>query len=200
MKSVILKSVSSLALVLALNSATALAVPISGTIGFTGPYVANNSNLTAATQITFSNSGLTQIVTDGSASGSFAGIASGTPVTMFTPLIVNQPGVVLPNGPIWSVGGFSLTLSSLGEVFNNANILALQGAGSITSTSLGLDTTPGTWVATFNNATSGAVTNFTFSASSAANPAGVPEGGSTAVLLGLALVSLGSVSRRLTKN
>lgn len=171
----------------AVFSTLALAAPVTGSIGFTGPYVANDGDLTVATSISFANSGVNQIVTDGNHTGSFAGIATGTAVTMFTPLVVNQPGVVLPGGPIWSVGGFSLTLTSIWEVYNDSSSLLLKGMG-VLSDGNAADDSIGEWIGTFNK--SG--TNFTFSASSSS----IPDGGTTAVLLGLGLVGLSVIARR----
>lgn len=182
-------------LALALGS-SALAVPITGAIGFVGDYTPNNQNLQLATSISFG-----AITTDGSSTGSFAGIANGTAVTVFSPLLVNQgpvgntanTGTVLPGSAIWTVGGFSLTLSSLIEQFNSANSLNLYGVGTLTGPA-GSDPTPGEWVATFNRSGGGTNVNFTFSASSSAIGA-VPEGGATAALLGLSMLSLGFMRR-----
>ena len=187
MKTTFLKT---LGLFAALTSIS-FALPISGSIGFTGPYMANNSNLTLATSISFDNGGVNQITTDGVSTGSFAGIAEGTAVTMFTPLQVNGPGVTLPDGPIWSVGGFSLTLTSIGEQFNSSNSLNLYGVGVLSDGNSANDSI-GEWIATFNR--SG--TNFTFSASSSTS---VPDGSTTVILLGLGLAAIGVVSRRTAK-
>lgn len=162
-------------------------IPITGSIGFTGPYTSNNPDLTLATSLAFANSGPSQIVTSGIASGSFAGVLPGTPVTMFTPLVINQPGVVLPGSAIWAVSGFSLTLTSLAETFNSSNTLNLFGKG-VLSDGNPLNNSIGDYVATFN--TSGV--NFTFSASSSA----VPEAGTTAAMLGACLLALGVFARR----
>lgn len=195
MKTSLGKSISVLAMALALTSA-AFAVPVNGSIGFTGPYTANDPNLTLATQISFANSGPTQITTDGTVSGSFAGIAAGTPVTMFTPIVINQgggpnpTGVTLPGGSIWSVGVFSLTLTSLVEQFNTAQTLVLYGVGTL-SNGNPADNSIGDWVATFSRSGS----SFTFAATSSS----VPDGGSTALLLGLGLLGLGALARRSRK-
>ena len=189
MKTSLLKTIGLFA---ALTSIS-FALPISGSIGFTGPYTVNNSDLTIATSIIFDNGGVNQITTVGVSTGSFAGIAEGTAVTMFTPLQVNgvDDFVTLPAGPIWSVGGFSLTLTSISEQFNSSNSLNLYGVGVLSDGNSANDSM-GEWIATFNR--SG--TNFTFSASSSTS---VPDGSTTVILLGLGLAAIGVVSRRTAK-
>jgi hypothetical protein len=186
MKKILCTRIQALLLAVALGSGAAYGVPITGSIGFTGPYTANNSDLTLATTLTFGTVEVT-----GVHDGAFSGIATGTVATTPASLTVNQPGVVLPAGAIWSVGGFALTLSAIVETFNSANTLNLEGIGTITGPA-GFDPTPGIWVGTFNVAG----TNFTFSASSSSTASPVPEGGTSLALLGIGLIAVGLVYRR----
>jgi hypothetical protein len=170
-----------LAAALATGSA-ALAAPITGSIGFTGAYSASNpAALTAANTLTFGT-----VTVTGAHDGSFSGIATGTVAATPTSITVNGAGdaVAITGGfaiPIWSVGGFALNLSSIFEnPGNTLDSITVKGTGTLTGG--GLDPTVGIWIGTFNSAG----TNFTFSASSAA----VPDGGSTAAFLGLALLGM----------
>jgi hypothetical protein len=182
MKTSFSKFVGVILLALSLGTA-AHALPITGSIGFTGPYTANNDNLTLATTLTFGTVEVT-----GVHDGDFSGIATGTVAT--TPAFLSVNPTVLPATPIWEVGGFALTLSSLVEIGNTPTSLTLEGFGEINA--VGFDPTPGYWVGTFNRAG----TNFTFSASSNAEPVAVPDGGASAVLLGTGLIAVGLATRR----
>jgi hypothetical protein len=182
----------------ALFATVSFGLPISGSIGFTGPYGTNATDLTLATEISFNNAippalaEQTDVRVSGVRTGSFSGIAVGTHVTMFTPLQVNGVGnsIVLPDGPIWSVGGFTLTLTSIWETFNDDSTLNVRGMGIFSMGDTANDSV-GEWIATFNTAGD----NFTFSASSAA----VPDSGTTAVFLGFALLLIAGATRRLGK-
>lgn len=166
-----------------------MAASIVGGISFIGGYTANNPNdLTTSTLITFANN-----VKSINTSGDFSFIADGTPVT--TPQFLTINDAVIPqNEPIWSVAGFSLTLDTLVETSNSVNTLALYGTGNIQGPA-GFDDTPGEWVATFNS--SGGVT-FSFSASSSPTPGRVPDGSSTIALLGMSLLGMEGIRRKLT--
>lgn len=123
------------------------------------------------------------------ANGSFAGISAGTPVTMYSPLVINPPQLPIPaTSPLWqvTVGSttFSFTLSTLTEPVDTATAMELTGSG-IMSDGNPADSNTGTWVATFT--TSGST--FSWNASSSAN---VPEAGTTLLLLGLGLTALGA--------
>jgi hypothetical protein len=70
--------------------------------------------------------------------------------------------------------------------------LSLRGTGTASIT--GFDDTPGVWILTFNTADNGVT--FSFSGSSAAVP-GVPDGGTTLILFGVAMSVLGLIRRKL---
>lgn len=190
MNSPVLKSLK-LAGLIGLLTSLSFGAPITGSIGFTGPYTANNTNLTLATELSFDNTldSENNVRVSGNHTGSFSGIATGSNVIMFTPLQVNGAGdaVVLPGGPIWSVGGFSLTLTSIWEEFNNAGTLNIKGYGTFSDGDVE-NNSFGEWIATFNTSSD----NFTFSASSSA----VPDGGTTAILLGFGFLAIGALARR----
>lgn len=159
--------------------ASAKADPISGSLGFAGSFTTNsNSDFTAATSITFGPS-----ITIGSSDGDYAGIPN--------IVLVNFNGFSfdsLPTPDLWdfSFGGkdYSFTATSV-NVSATTNTLTLSGEGVAHIT--GLDDTHGNWVITSNTLGN----NFSFSASTAA-----PDGGTTALLVGLGLAGMGFVSRR----
>lgn len=163
---------------------TANAVPISGGISLAGGYNVNTGNLNTATAFTsfFGN-----FVT--TTSGSFVIVAPGTPVTV-TPFSFNPFGGAVT--PLWTTAAgpsasFNLTtLSSVAQPGDNT--LDLKGVGTLQLA--GFDPTPGMWVFTANQA------GGTFSWSSSNAAAGVPEGGTTAAMLGLSLLLAGLVTRR----
>jgi|GraSoiStandDraft_24_1057298.scaffolds.fasta_scaffold173458_1 hypothetical protein len=158
---------------------------IEGGIAFTGAATPDNSNLTQASQITF---GATTV--DGDGWGSFENILDGTSVNMYSPLKINP--VDLPNEALWTVGGFSLMLTSLtvDTAHSSANALLLSGIGTLSGN--GFEDTPGDWQATITTAGSPA----TFSWSAISGPVeSVPDNGETAILLGSGLIVMGVVGR-----
>jgi len=175
-----------------LSVGNASAAVITGSLGYTslGGFVANNNNLTVATEISFP--GVAQV--SGVVSGSFAaaGILPGDVITLTSPLSVNA-ALALPMTPIWSIAGFSLTLTSISELPGNvATSLGLTGTGTL-SGPMGTTPSTGLWVATFNREG----TNFTYS-SSTTTINDVPEGGTALALLGLGLLGLEGARRKLT--
>src|SRR5688572_20030962 len=125
-----------------------------------------------------------------SRSGDFMSVAIGTDVTM------TQPWIFAPStatATLWTVGGFTFNLSSSTVALQNTNFLIVSGVGSITHANF--DATPGAW--NFTTQSPDAMGVFSFSASTAANPTGVPDGGTTVALLGLSLAGLAVARRKL---
>lgn len=193
MKKSFLNVAGALIAALALSS-SAMAVAINGSIGFNGtPTVDNPGNFAAATQITTYND---VTVAGGSLTGTYAtfGIANGQAVTFAAPLKFNP--AVVPVGNLWSftVGAntFSFAASTMVSSYTaitNTWSIAGKGLASIT----GLDDTPGSYNLTLTN--TGAA--FSFAATTSVAP--VPEGGVSAILLGMSLVAIGLAARRLKK-
>jgi hypothetical protein len=124
--------------------------------------------------------------------GTFSGIASGTPVTLYSPLEINPPALPVPaTTPVWQVtsGGvtYKFTLATLTEPLDTSDALELTGSGTFSDTISSADSSPGTWVATFT--TSGCT--YSWNASGKAVP--VPEPTSMAVL---SCCGVGLLSRR----
>lgn len=157
------------------------AVPITGSIGFTGDYTHDGSDLSDATTIFITSAAVAGVV-----DGSFAdeGIVAGD-LASYSDFTFDPAGA---QANIWSVGSFSFDLNIMNVDFQSSNLLALSGTGMIKSTDANLDDTFGEWTFTANSAGS----NFTFSSSTAAPEPGI------ALLLGAGLIGFG-VSRKLRK-
>ncbi len=166
-----------------LLSHNASAIPIVGEVSFAGSYVVDNSNLLTATKFT-SFSGVTVSALP---TGDYAGLAASS-VTMtpfsFDPFPV---GGVVPLWTIPSVPGTSFDLLAISVTRLNASTLVLSGSGI--AHKAGKDNTPGTWVMTAN--TFGQT--FSFSSTNAS----VPDGGTTVALLGIGLVGVEGLRRKL---
>jgi hypothetical protein len=92
-------------------------------------------------------------------------------------------------------GILTFTLTSVAVTFQSATQLGLEGFGMFTNVAMGFENTPGT----FNFTAQGSQGSFTFSATQTAVPAAVPDGGSTAALLGSVLVAFGVLRRKIGK-
>ena len=157
----------------ALLASVAKATPISGDINFDGVAKTNTSNLATATSFT-SISGVTVVpVEDGNYTGT-----SGQTVT-FTPFSFSAAGVT----PLWSftVGSTHYWFDATSITIDTQvkNFLNVGGFGMAYET--GFDPTPGTWSIT----DTGGKATVTFGSA-----ATVPDGGATALLVGLGLAGL----------
>jgi hypothetical protein len=158
-------------------STTVQATPINGSIGFTGLYKQNGGtigDLTTATSFTITS---TLIL---AASGDFTGATLGS---FATPITVN-PATGLST--LWSVivgsTTYTFNVTSETESLDSASQINLLGTGTITDGNTA-DTTAGTWQLGFG--VSGDA--FTWQSTSSAN---VPDGGTTAMLLGAGMAGL----------
>jgi|SRR5678816_2462697 hypothetical protein len=157
---------------------------INGAITLAGGAVYDTTSLATATRVnTFSD------VAVMSRDGDFSAFVNvGDSVTMAMPWIFSPS---TPTPALWSVGGFTYDLASSTVILQNSDFLIIQGTGTITGN--GFDPTPGTWSFTSQSPDANGV--FSFSASGGAS--GVPEAGATVALLGIGLVSLELLRRRL---
>ena len=171
-----------------------LAVPITGSIGTTGSLTFNTSSPATATEETSWIS--PQVVKD---SGAFTAIASGTPITMSS--AIWNFNTSTPINAFWTVGGFTFQLLS--------SFIAAQG----TSGGLAYLTVDGTGLVSGNGYTptvmsfnmtsqdpvagvTGGVNSWSFSASGASTLSSVADGGSTIMLMGLALTGVAWMMRK----
>jgi hypothetical protein len=170
-----------------LLSHQASAVPITGDIDFNGSASFDTTSLATATRVV-SWAG-TRV---GSTTGSFSVIPFDNPAT-FTPNYVFNPSS--PQAPLWttSFGGVTFTFNLLTStiVTQTATFLNVRGTGTVTGT--GFDPTFGLWSFTSSKADGGNSSSFTF----AANTSAIPEGGSAIALLGVALVGVEVLRRKL---
>ena len=163
------------------------AVPITGSIGFTGTYTQNGGtrgNLSTATSMTVNTIGV------GTTSGSFIGAIDPT----FAASISVNPAVGV--GRLWTVkvGSITYTFDSTSESENldTPTGLHLIGTGSMAD-GTPADTDTGTWQLGFG------VSGDSFEWQSTASPdapTGVPDGGSTAMLLGAGCFGIGLLKRK----
>ena len=170
------------------------AIPIVGGLGFTGTYKSNVPNLRLATSITITKASVDTV------SGAFTPpVLVGSLVAVAKPIIL-PPGlytgpIALPVAPIWSVGGFKLTLSSFDQILDFPTAVTLVGLGIVDDGPGGFDPTPGDITLSFSR--SGGAT-FTFAATSSAPPLTTPDGGATAMLLGFGFLGAAGLRRKLS--
>lgn len=167
----------------ALLNQQASAIPIVGEVSFSGSYTIDNANLAAATKF----NSFTGVTVSANPTGDYAGLA-GSSVThsafSFAPFPV---GGVVPLWTIPSSAGTSFDLLSLNIVLQNSTALLLTGTGI--SHKAGKDNTPGTWILSANTLGS----TFSFSSTNSS----VPDGGTTVALLGMGLVAVEGMRRKL---
>ncbi len=172
----------------------AVPIPVTGSISFSGTTTINGTSFVTATEFTSF-----QDVTVGAPSalsGNYVG-TSGAAVTM-TPFIWSPPTASTPVNPLWTFvsGGdtYSFDLSVLHVDYASTTGLLLSGSGTAIITGPGLDflNTTGTWnlsAQTLDLAT------FTFSSTTSV-PNAVPDGGTTATLLGASVLGLAFIGRK----
>ncbi len=176
-------------LLLALTLGTASAAPINGAITFSGGAVLDNASINTATSVV---SWVDPLVS--SRDGDFIGLVDvGEDVALVAPWTFTSGAV----NNFWSVGGFSFDLTSSSIFLKTANNLIVNGTGFIDGN--GFTSTAGSWSLSSQAPPAGQIINgvttqvFSFSAAAATS---VPDGGTTAVLLGASLIGLGILSRR----
>jgi len=168
----------------ALFSEQAQATPITGDLGFSGGSAFNTTSLATATRV---NSWFAFV---GTTTGSFVGVPIGSAVTLAAPWIFNPS---TPTPGLWSVGGFSFDLATATIDTQNSHLLSITGTGTLSGA--GFDPTPGTWA--FSAQSAGGIHQASFTFSADTTGAGVPDGGSAVALLGIALVGLEGLRRKL---
>ena len=173
----------------------AKAVPISGNITFAGGVELNASSAGTATEVlAFTGPGGTGSPTVISADGSFSSIAPGSTATFASDWFFNSGAV----SSLWSVGGFTFDLTSSHIVFQGGSpaIVGVDGIGAI----MGNGESPEAMTWSFSTSDPGAagVSSLIFSFQVAGGTeAAVPDGGTTAMLLGLGVLGLGLVKKQI---
>jgi hypothetical protein len=165
---------------------TSPAVPVTGNVGFSGAAQLNSTSVQTATEaVAWFNT-----VVNGK-SGSFSGIANGTTVALATPWFFNSG----PLNNFWNVGGFTFNLLSSHVFSQDALFLNIVLAGTVTGN--GFDPTAFTGTFQVANPPANGNTIFTERFSFTAP---VPDGGTTAVLLGTVLVGMALIKRKLSQS
>jgi len=159
------------------------AVNITGELNLAGSAQFDTTSLATATSVV---SWVNPHVEAGS-TGVFSGIPVNTPVTM-SPWTFN-PSMATPG--LWSVAGFTFDLLSSTVVVQNAFALVITGNGIVSGN--GFTPTAMQWgfAATSSGGSRRAI--FSFSGSGSA----VPEGGTAVALLGIALIGIEVLRRKL---
>jgi hypothetical protein len=179
MKKTLLKYLGVAALAFAVSS-TASAALINGAITFSGGATLDADDVGDATGVT----GWVNAVVE-SRSGDFASYTLvGDSVSLVSPWSFNSGAIAA----FWTVGGFTFDLTSSSVIFQGANAVVVEGTGILKGN--GFQDTNGSW--SFSTQDPDANGVFSFSASGAS----VPDGGTTAALLGAALVGLSLLARR----
>jgi hypothetical protein len=156
---------------------------ILGNITFSGGATLDTGNANTAHAVTSFKNTVVQSV-----SGDFDTFINDLDPATFSASWVFDPST--PTSSLWSVGGFTFDLLTSTVVMRGGGILAVSGTGTISGNSF--DPTFGTWSFTTQNpGTPNGV--FSFSASGLA----VPDGGATVALLGLTLVGVEVLRRKL---
>jgi hypothetical protein len=117
-------------------------------------------------------------------SGSFDTVVNGTAVSFLQPWLFDP---LASTTPLWKIAGpeeFTFNLTSSATVYQSPYFLAIRGTGMLTGN--GFEDTPATWWFT----TQGVAAENKFSWSSSTVAVGVPDGGSTIILLGGSLLGL----------
>jgi VPDSG-CTERM motif len=175
----------------------AQAVPISGDITFAGGVELNTASAGTATEVLAwtgpGGSGLPVVISD---DGSFSGVAPGTTATFTSPWFFNSGAVA----SLWSVGGFTFNLTSSKIVFQGgspAGVL-VDGIGAISGN--GLSPEAMSWSFSTSDPGATGVDGLVFSfqvADGTTGTSAVPDGGTTAMLLGLGVLGLGLVKKQM---
>ena len=174
----------------------AQAVTISGNITFAGGVELNTSSAGTATEVlAWTGAGGTGSPEVISADGSFSAIAPGTAVSFTAPWYFDSGAVA----DLWSVDGYTFDLTSSSIVFQGGSpaIVGVDGTGTISGNGAGPQEM--TW--SFSTSDPGAAGAngtlvFSFQAASGTVPT-VPDGGTTAMLLGLSVLGLGLVRKQM---
>jgi hypothetical protein len=168
--------------------------PISGDITFAGGVTLNSSSAGAATEVLSwtgpGGTGLPQVI---SSSGSFSGIAGGTQASFTSPWFFNSTS---PVNSLWSVGGFTFDLTSSHIVFQGGSPsgVLVDGIGAVMGNGLAPEAM--TWEFATGDPSADGVFSFQV-ADGATGSSTVPDGGTTAMLLGLGVLGLGLVKKQM---
>jgi hypothetical protein len=168
----------------------AQATPVTGNITFTGGVQLNSASSGTATEVldwTGPGGAGNPIVL--SASGSFASITPGASATFTSPWNFNSGAV----NNFWTVGGFTFDLISSYIAFQGGNPagVLVDGTGMVSGNSL--TSTLISWSFSVSDPSAGTPPIFSFQAAAGS----VPDGGTTAAMLGMGILGLSLCGKKL---
>jgi len=176
----------------------AQAIPISGDITFACGVTLNTSSAgTASEVLSWTGPGGTGNPIVISDDGSFSGIAPGSTAAFASPWFFNSGSV----SALFTVGGFTYNLTSSKVIFQGAGAgglagVVVDGIGSISGN--GLDSEAMMWSFSTSDPSALGVDAAVFSFQVAAGTTGtVPDGGTTAMLLGVGVLGLGMLKKQI---
>ncbi len=181
---------------LAFGVSQASATAINGTINF-GAFgsiaLVGGTTFPSATGISFSPGAplVNAIVTPGS-TGDFVAVSVLTPAS-FRDITFGGSST-----PEWTLGTGQFSFDLMTSVNSSVNdtFLNVSGTGTIHSTIAGLDDTQGFFSLTASRSAANQVTFSFQSTTSTTPPPGLPDGGATAMLLGVGVLGLGAMKRK----
>lgn len=170
------------------------AAQITGTIRMDGAVTLDTQDLATANSATFSN----PAATVSSASGSYAGVTTGTPVNWSN---FSWNPASTPVNDLWSFSfsgkNYSFDLNTITSVNRiGSSDLIIKGLGTVDIT--GYDSTPAKWSFSITDTSEGASGSFTFGFSDSNTATPTPDGGATAMLLGAGFLGLAGLRRKLS--
>ncbi|HEY1791160.1 MAG TPA: VPDSG-CTERM sorting domain-containing protein [Verrucomicrobiae bacterium] len=177
----------------------AQALPISGDITFAGGATLDSSSAATATEVLSwtgpGGTGMPIVISD---SGSFSGIAPGTTADFTAPWFFNSGAV----SSLWSVGGFTFDLTSSHIAYQGTTEQGGVAVGGVLVTGIGaiMGNGQSPEAMTWEFAAGDPSADGTFSFQVADGTIGsstVPDGGTTAMLLGLGVLGLGLVKKQM---
>ena len=180
----------------------AQATPITGNITFAGGVQLDTSSAGTATEVVNwtgpGGTGLPEVISD---DGSFSSVSPGTQVTFAAPWLFNSGTV----SSLWSVGGFTFSLTSSHVVFQGGSPAGVLVNGEGTVSGNGLTESAMTWSFSTSDPGASGQDSLIFSFQGASGSAGtsgggggsVPDGGTTAMLLGLGMLGLGLLKKQM---
>jgi hypothetical protein len=178
----------------------AMAAPIEGDITFAGGVTLNSSSAATATEVLSwtgpGGTGMPIVISD---SGSFSGIATGSTADFTSPWLFNSSAV----SGLWSVGGFTFDLTSSHIAYQGTTEQGGVAVGGVLVTGIGaimgngLSPEAMTWEFATGDPSAEGVFSFQVADGTIGAPSEVPDGGTTAMLLGLGVLGLGLVKKQM---
>ena len=206
----VLQGLAVASLLLAITASDAQATSISGYVEFSGSatWTLNGVNSTAALADGIEFAAVID-VNESASTGAYAGLQSTTRATFVDLEGANKVGVPNTVGPLnlpifWmfiDTGGtglsysFAITSLTSNVATGSGGSVVRSLVGTGTASIGGFDNTSGTW----NLTTVGNSSTLSFLSSADLSSAAVPDGGTTLSMLGLALLGIGVVRRRLVR-